>query len=136
MRVDEPYSNEAKAGIHLIKKIEPETWAKVVSRVYGANFGAIYTGQPIMTGDHRLPSGHTWKSYTLFLLDTLPSRTAQNYRRLFKKKCLLDSKDTSVWKAMAMAIAKNDFCCKTLSAKTAQKLADKRKAVINKYRNL
>ena len=31
-----------------------------------------------------LPEGHTWKSYTLFLLDTLPARLRNNYIKKFK----------------------------------------------------
>ncbi len=31
-----------------------------------------------------MPEGHTWKSYTLFLLDTLPARLRNNYIKKFK----------------------------------------------------
>ena len=30
-----------------------------------------------------LPEGHTWKSYTMFLLDTLPTRLRNNYVKKF-----------------------------------------------------
>ena len=30
-----------------------------------------------------LPEGHTWKSYTIFLLDTLPARIRNNYIKKF-----------------------------------------------------
>ena len=30
-----------------------------------------------------LPEGHTWKSYTMFLLDTLPVRLRNNYVKKF-----------------------------------------------------
>lgn len=85
MRVDEPFGNEAKAGLNLFRVIEPETWRRVVNRVSGANFGCIYHGNKIMTTKHPLPKGHTWKSYTEFLLSTLPEETAANYRRKFDK---------------------------------------------------
>ncbi|MFQ9702160.1 MAG: DUF3440 domain-containing protein [Enterocloster clostridioformis] len=44
----------------------PEIWAKLVGRVRGANFGAIY-GKTKAMGYRSitLPDGHTWKSYTL-----------------------------------------------------------------------
>lgn len=85
MRVDEPFGNEAKAGLNLFRVIEPETWRRVVNRVSGANFGCIYQGNKIMSSKHPLPKGHTWKSYTEFLLSTLPKETADNYRRKFEK---------------------------------------------------
>ncbi len=85
MRVDEPFGNEAKAGLNLFRVIEPATWAKVVNRVSGANFGNIYSGSKLMTGRYQLPKGHTWKSFVKFLLDTLPEETAAHYRNKFLK---------------------------------------------------
>lgn len=85
MRVDEPFGNEAKAGLNMFRVIEPKTWQKVVNRVSGANFGNIYSGQRIMNAHYKLPKNHTWKSFTKFLLSTLPKETADNYRRKFIK---------------------------------------------------
>lgn len=85
MRVDEPYGNEEKAGLSMFKVIEPETWAKVVNRVSGANFGNIYDGKKIMNAHYKLPKNHTWKSFTKFLLATLPPETAANYKIKFIK---------------------------------------------------
>ena len=85
MRVDEPFGNEAKAGLSLFRVIEPKTWGKVVNRVSGANFGNIYSGNKIMNANYKLPKNHTWKSFTYFLLDTLPKETADHYRSKFDK---------------------------------------------------
>lgn len=85
MRVDEPFGNEAKAGLNMFRVIEPQTWQKVVNRVSGANFGCIYHGNKIMSTKHQLPKNHTWESYTKFLLSTLPKETAENYENKFKK---------------------------------------------------
>jgi len=85
MRVDEPFGNEAKAGLNMFKIIEPATWGKVVNRVSGANFGNIYTGNKIMTSRYKLPKNHTWKSFTKFLLSTLPEEAANNYKNKFIK---------------------------------------------------
>lgn len=85
MRVDEPFGNEAKAGLNLFRVIEPQTWAKVANRVSGANFGNIYSGNKIMTANYKLPNGHTWKSFTKFLLATLPDDLAMHYKRKFIK---------------------------------------------------
>lgn len=100
MRVDEPFGNEAKAGLHLFKILEPESWGKVVNRVSGANFGNIYHGQKIMSSRYKLPKNHTWKSFTKFLLSTLPEETANEYKNKFvkyirywhKTGCVLDKK--------------------------------------------
>lgn len=85
MRVDEPFGNEAKAGLNLFKVIEPTTWSKVVNRVSGANFGNIYHGTKIMKANYTLPKNHTWKSFTKFLLGTLPGSTRAHYLEKFIK---------------------------------------------------
>lgn len=85
MRVDEPFGNEAKAGLNLFKVIEPKTWCKVVNRVSGANFGNIYHGKKIMNSNYTLPKNHTWKSFTKFLLSTLPEEAQKNYKTKFIK---------------------------------------------------
>ena len=85
MRVDEPFGNEAKAGLSMFRIIEPDTWAKVVNRVSGANFGNIYSGNKIMTAYYKLPKNHTWKSFTFFLLDTLPPEISEHYKIKFSK---------------------------------------------------
>jgi predicted phosphoadenosine phosphosulfate sulfurtransferase len=85
MRVDEPFGDTAKGGLNLFRIIEPDTWARVCNRVSGANFGNIYSKEKINKSNYTLPSGHTWKSFTLFLLDTLPDDIAQHYRAMFDK---------------------------------------------------
>ncbi|OMP80032.1 DUF3440 domain-containing protein [[Flexibacter] sp. ATCC 35208] len=85
MRVASPFSDEAKHSLNLYRVIEPDTWAKLVGRVKGANFAAIY-GKTKALGyrDLTLPEGHTWKSYTKFLLATLPDDIRNNYVEIFK----------------------------------------------------
>lgn len=85
MRVDEPFGNEAKAGLNLFRIIEPDTWAKVANRVSGANFGNIYQGNKVMNARYTLPKGHSWKTFTKFLLSTLPDETARHYKSRFIK---------------------------------------------------
>ena len=85
MRVDEPFGNEAKAGLSMFRVIEPDTWAKVVNRVSGANFENIYSGNKIMNAHYKLPKNHTWKSFTFFLLDTLPPEISEHYKIKFSK---------------------------------------------------
>ncbi|MDR3270836.1 MAG: DUF3440 domain-containing protein [Peptococcaceae bacterium] len=85
MRVANPYHICGVNALKLYRAIDPNTWGKLVGRVNGANFGAIYGGTKAMGyKDISLPKGHTWKSYTEFLLDTLPEHTANIYRKKFE----------------------------------------------------
>lgn len=84
MRVASPFNDYAKDSLHLYRIIDPEIWAKLIGRVHGANFTSIY-GRTKAMGYRNLtlPEGHTWQSYTKFLLDTLPVRLKNNYIRKF-----------------------------------------------------
>lgn len=42
MRICQPYGDDQRRGLWLFHLIEPETWARVVARVNGANSGALY----------------------------------------------------------------------------------------------
>lgn len=80
MRICQPYGDDQRIGLDLYRIIEPQTWAKVVNRVSGANFGNIYCGtRAIGYRGVDLPEGHTWKSYTKLLLASLPPETRANY---------------------------------------------------------
>ena len=84
MRVASPFNDYSKDSLNLYRVIDPEIWVKLVGRVRGANFGALY-GRTKAMGYRNvtLPAGHTWKSYTMFLLDTLPARLRNNYAKKF-----------------------------------------------------
>lgn len=84
MRVASPFNDSAKESLNLYRVIDPEIWVKLVGRVNGANFAAIY-GRTKALGYRNitLPEGHTWKSYTKFLLDTLPTQVRNNYVKKF-----------------------------------------------------
>ena len=85
MRVASPFNDYAKDSLHLYRVIDPEIWAKLIGRVQGANFASIYGKTKAMAYRNlTLPDGHTWESYTKFLLDTLPVRLRNNYIRKFK----------------------------------------------------
>lgn len=84
MRVASPYHESAKDSLNLYRVLEPVTWAKVVGRVQGANFGAIYGNtRALGCGKITLPEGHTWRSYVKFLLATLPDEIRRNYIKKF-----------------------------------------------------
>ncbi|MDE6419858.1 MAG: DUF3440 domain-containing protein, partial [Lachnospiraceae bacterium] len=85
MRVASPFNDYSKDSLNLYRVIDPEIWTKLVGRVRGANFGSIY-GKTKAMGYRSisLPEGHTWESYTKFLLDTLPARLRNNYVKKFR----------------------------------------------------
>lgn len=84
MRVASPFGDYAKDSLNMYRALDPEMWAKIVGRVRGVNFGAIY-GKTKMLAYKKmvLPEGHTWESYTKFLLDTLPPHMRDNYVKKF-----------------------------------------------------
>ncbi|MCI8494661.1 MAG: DUF3440 domain-containing protein [Bacilli bacterium] len=85
MRVASPFNDYAKDSLNLYRVIDPEIWTKLVGRVQGANFTAVYARTKAMGyRSISLPQGHTWESYTKFLLDTLPVRIRNNYVKKFR----------------------------------------------------
>lgn len=86
MRVANPFHQCGVQSLKLYKAIEPTTWGKLVGRVNGANFAALYGGTSAM-GYQRIsiPPGHTWKSYVNFLLETLPENIRKIYIKKFQK---------------------------------------------------
>jgi predicted phosphoadenosine phosphosulfate sulfurtransferase len=82
MRVASPFMSESKSSLGLYRVIDPHVWAKLCARVQGANFIATY-GKQLNYHSFKLPEGHTWKSFTKFLLDTLPEEVGENFKRRF-----------------------------------------------------
>ena len=80
MRVASPFNDYSKDSLNLYRVIDPKIWVKLVGRVRGANFACIY-GRTKAMGYRNitLPEGYTWKEYTMFLLDTLPTKLRNNY---------------------------------------------------------
>ncbi len=85
MRVASPFNDHAKESLNLYRVLDPAMWTRLIGRVRGANFAAIY-GKTKAMGYRNLtlPQGHTWESYTKFLLATLPARQRNAYIRKFK----------------------------------------------------
>ena len=81
MRVASPFHDAAKSSLALYRVLDPNVWGKMVSRVNGVNFTALYGGTKAM-GWRKIekPSHFTWEQYANFLLDTLPSELADSYR--------------------------------------------------------
>lgn len=83
MRVASPFNDYSKDSLNLYRIIDPEIWGKLVGRVHGANFSCMYGKSRMRYRNITLPQGHTWQSYTKFLLDTLPTRLRNNYVKKF-----------------------------------------------------
>ena len=82
-RICQPYGDDQRRGLWLFHLIEPNTWAKVVSRVSGANSGALYIqDNGNINGYNKItkPDGHTWKSFAELLIESMPPQTKDHYK--------------------------------------------------------
>lgn len=137
MRICQPYGDDQRKGLWLFHLIEPETWARVVARVNGANGGALYiqeSGNINGTIKVTKPAGHTWESFAELLLESLPPRTGEHFRNkvaVFLQWWMLrgypqgipDEVDPKLeadrkapsWRRVCKALLRNDYWCKGLS---------------------
>jgi predicted phosphoadenosine phosphosulfate sulfurtransferase len=139
-RICHPYGQDQRASLNQWAVIEPDTWAKVVNRVSGANFGNIYAKTSLLghNGTSK-PDYMTWEQYSVFLLESLGlyspdlrDHYVRKIRILFdyiKEQADIDRKHISEdhltkpeelkdwvsWKRIARTIEKNDFQCRGLS---------------------
>ena len=58
MRVASPFNDYSKDSLNLYRVIDPEIWTRLVGRVRGANFGAIYGRTKAMEILYAVPSGY------------------------------------------------------------------------------
>lgn len=80
MRVASPFNDCASNTLKLYKIIDPNNWGRMVGRVNGVNFTAIYGGTTAMGWKNiTKPKHFTWKEYCYFLLDTLDEKTRAHY---------------------------------------------------------
>lgn len=135
-RICQPYGDDQRRGLWLFHLIEPETWAKVVARVNGANSGALYvqdTGNINGYGKITKPNNHTWKSFSELILNTLPEKTSEHYKnkiytfiKWWEKRGyedgipdhapqILESKGLAPsWKRICKSLLRNDYWMKGL----------------------
>ena len=186
MRVASPFNYWAKSSLDQYRAIDPHVWGKMVSRVNGVNFTALYGGTKAL-GWRKVskPAHFTWKEYALFLLNTLPEEMAANYRAkletsikfwrerggvlsLEAQQDLMDagiqfdvgeptayktnklpvrmeyaddieSREFSLiptWKRLCITILKNDHVGKYMGFSQTKGEQEKRRAALEKYRNL
>lgn len=154
MRLCQPYGDDQRQGLYLFKILEPETWAKVVNRVEGANFGNRYTETDRTTlGNYKvnLPEGHTYESYAKFLLDNMPPYLAEHYREKIGKFLkwwekegvaiipdVADMKEEArkkvpSWRRICKVLLKNDYWCKGLSFSQTKREMERQAEMITRY---
>lgn len=135
-RICQPYGDDQRRGLWLFHLIEPETWAKIVARVNGANSGALYIQENgNINGYNKIskPDSHTWKSFAQMLINSMPPKTKEHYENkifLFQKwwtergypEGIPDEADLNLemkrdvpsWRRVCKSLLRNDYWCKGL----------------------
>lgn len=136
-RICQPYGDDQRRGLWLFHLLEPETWARVVARVNGANQGALYAqerGSILGVNKIAKPEGHTWQSFAEMLLASMPEPTAEHYRTKIgvftqwwdargyengipdeEEPKAEASRSAPSWRRICKALLRNDYWCKGLS---------------------
>ena len=160
-RICQPYGDDQRKGLNQFKALEYETWAKVLNRVNGVNFGNIYC-RTFALGELRTskPNFMTWQQYTVFLLESIGiynKDLMMNYYRKIKKfiiwhrkthgidfdkipeeapKKLENQRKVISWRRIARAVEKNDFYLKRLSFCQTKTEENELKRLAHKWDNL
>jgi predicted phosphoadenosine phosphosulfate sulfurtransferase len=135
-RICQPYGDDQRRGLAMWHVIEPDTWSRVVARVAGARYGALYAGKRgnvLGIGAVTLPASHpTWESYVQFLLESLPTQEREHYenkiavfRHWWREKRGMEMMDEAphdveakrqapTWRRVAKTILLNDRMCRRL----------------------
>lgn len=152
MRICQPYGDDQRRGLWLFHLIEPETWARVVARVNGANQGAMYIQENgNITGYRAIskPEGHTWESFAKLLISSMPPRTREHYENkilLFVRwwmergyadgipdevpKDIETARKAPSWRRVCKMLLRNDYWAKSLG------FTQHRSAAYEKYLDL
>ena len=135
-RICQPYGDDQRRGLWLFQIVEPETWARVVARVNGANGGALYVQEWGNINGYRKitkPVGKTWQEFAELLLSSMPPHMETRYR----DKILLHikwwqtrgyangipdeappkleaAKEVPSWRRVCKSLLRNDYWCKGL----------------------
>jgi len=159
-RICQPYGDDQRRGLKMWHVVEPQTWHRVLARVAGANYGALYAGKRgniLGNGKIVLPDSHpTWESYVQFLLETLPTEESEHYSdkiavfvQYWRSKGMemVDEGDVKLeakreiptWRRVAKTILLNDRMCRRLSfSQTSNKdgAYQRYRAIMKKRRQL
>lgn len=137
MRICQPYGDDQRRGLWLFHLIEPDTWAKVVARVNGANSGAMYINETGNINGYRKigkPENHTWRSFAVLLINSMPPKTQEHYKNKIYKFVkwwetrgypdgipdeadynMETKKNVPSWRRICKTLLRNDYWCKGLS---------------------
>jgi predicted phosphoadenosine phosphosulfate sulfurtransferase len=148
MRLCQPYGDDQRRGLWLYHLIEPQTWARVVARVNGANSGALYIEEHGNVNGYNkitLPPGHTWRSFCNLLLATMPEVTREHYTKRFRewlagwhrrgyRDGIPDAAPPELerkmwapsWRRMCKVLLRNDWWCKGLGLQQPKSAAYER----------
>lgn len=158
MRICQPYGDDQRKGLDLFHKIEPQTWFRIVQRVEGANYAALYARQKMLGyqgGVGLPPSFSSWQQYVEFLMGTLPDGLRTVYERRILvftewwaengyplekwpdagEPALENKKAQPSWRRVAVSILKQDMA-KGLSFGFARKDTDRLIEIKGRYADL
>ena len=130
------WGDDQRRGLWLFHLIEPETWARVVAMVNGANSGAMYINETGNINGYRKigkPEGHTWKSFAILLMNSMPPKTQDHYKNKIWKFIkwweqrgypdgipdeadyhMEQKRDVPSWRRICKTLLRNDYWCKGL----------------------
>lgn len=136
-RICQPYGDDQRRGLWLFHLIEPNTWAKVVARVSGANSGALYIQESgNINGYNKItkPNHLTWKQFANLLIESMPPQTKEHYKvkigtfikwwsdKGYKdgipdeaESSLETAKKVPSWRRVCKSLLRNDYWMKGLS---------------------
>jgi predicted phosphoadenosine phosphosulfate sulfurtransferase len=130
-RLCQPYGDDQRKGLWLFHILEPDTWPKIIARVNGANQGAMYAQESgNILGNIKIakPDGHTWESFAMLLLESLPPKTQEHYSNKiavfihwYRERGIEMQDDGPIdkgsanWKRICKVLLRNDYWCRGLS---------------------
>ncbi len=160
-RLCQPFGDDQKNGLDQFKALEYETWAKILNRVNGVNFGNIYCKTTALGNIKTCkPNFMSWQEYVVFLLESIGiynrDLMLHYYRKIkkfmiwYKNKYdisleqipevadtkLENQKKVISWRRIARALEKNDFYLKRLSFAPTKSDEASLKKMIHKWDNL
>lgn len=154
-RICQPFGLEQRRGLDLFAKFEPELWDKLVNRVSGANYGALYARTEMLghLGTSK-PDHMNWEQYTCFLIESLalqyPEIADQYVEKIktaikyHKEKYNQDVTDETIekakeyisWQFISRAVEKNDYWMKRLSFAETKKGYERLERIAQKYNDI
>ena len=136
MRICQPYGDDQRKGLWLFHLIEPESWAKIVARVNGANSGSLYAREHGNINGYRKiakPDHLTWQQFAHRFVSSMPKSAKDHYEtkigifiQWWKERGYPEgipdeanykleiAKKVPSWRRVCKTLLRNDFWCKGL----------------------